>query len=113
MVPLHVPPRRGYGAATPTGQHRSGDLRRFLASPRLAGWPEVHLARLLHRLHHFLGGQERCGAEIPVPAGAGDGDRHRGGVDIVRDFAQPDKVEFIPFSFWYDAPLTSPYSDRG
>src|SRR5215470_20393699 len=21
-------------------------------------------------------------------------------------------IEFIPFSFWYDAPLTSPYSDR-
>ena len=21
-------------------------------------------------------------------------------------------VEFIPLSFWYDAPLTSPYSDR-
>jgi len=60
--------------------------------PGLSGRPEVHLARLLHRLHDFLRGEERRGAEIPVPAGAGDGDRHRGGLDIVRHFAQPDKV---------------------
>src|SRR5262249_24058447 len=25
---------------------------------------------------------------------------------------RPATVEFIPFSFWYDAPLTSQYSDR-
>src|SRR5262249_41456088 len=50
---------------------------------------------------------------MPVTTSAGHGDRHRGGLNVVREFAQPDKVigtkavveafEFAPKAFYRGA----------